>query len=795
MRVDFRAIVESTTSPLVIHRNLQILYANPAAIQLFGVRNSDQVVDSSLLNFVSPMYRSLVEEHIKGLKPPFESRAPLVVKVLTGSGNERLMELYCKSFEFCGEHSILSHLRDITEYKKAEAQYYKEYLTYRILRKLTSFNANSASIKDLMDHFFHLLTKYPFLRETVRGGWFFQEKHGKMELVSCKGNAPDPIISCLLDRSIDCLCHHAVETGRILSGCCTRIERAAPDGDTYQYFFPIKHKNDVFGLIILSMSGPPDIIENTVDFMRTFTDTLKIILEKKKIQSKLHNLSKAVEHCGDAIMITDGFGITEYANPACAQIYGMDAEELQGKYAYFARPENLVSQDFREIWKTLAQGRVWKGTLDIPLQDGHRHEVITSIAPIRDDAGSVVHYVCCQQDITAYNLLKAQFAQAQKMQELGTLAGGIAHDFNNMLAGISGNLYLLKKWIGDNPAAREKLANIEQIVQRAADMIRQLLAFARRDTYRMQRLSLVPCVRRSFKLIRTLIPENIHCELKVRDEDLIIHGDETMIHQILMNLVSNAKDALDGVRDPLIRIEVDQFEPDNSFIEQNRYFKEGIYARLRVTDNGCGIPKDKLEHIFDPFYTTKAQGKGSGLGLAMVFGAVKTHKGFIRVESKEGLGTSMSVYFPLLEEPEKVHDGDRETTNRIAQDGKGELILIADDDEQARRALAEVLSSMGYRVVSAKDGQEAIKMFERNQESVSLALLDVVMPQLSGIRVAEYFWSSRSDLPVIFMTGYDKDHVRSSENLSGSYEILSKPVDLDGLGRMIRSMLDIVPKI
>ncbi|MDQ6987243.1 MAG: ATP-binding protein [Mariprofundaceae bacterium] len=354
-----------------------------------------------------------------------------------------------------------------------------------------------------------------------------------------------------------------------------------------------------------------------------------------------------------------------------------------------------------------------------------------------------------------------------------------------MLAGITGNLYLLKATT-DSAEALEKVGNIEQLSFRAAEMIKQLLAFARKDRVDIKPLSFTSFSKETLRFLRTTVPENIEIYQNICADDLQIKGDATQLHQVLMNLVGNARDALDGVEAARLSIRLDVFEPDEDFMAGHESFKPGRYAHLSVEDNGCGIPKHRIKHLFEPFYTTKEQGKGTGLGLAMVFGAIQTHQGYVDVQSVKGEGTIFHIYIPLLEQqmPDSSPAADEEVIC-----GQSETILLVDDDRQVRETTAEVLEAMGYKVLLAVDGLEALAVFKAHQHEISLAILDVVMPRCGGAQLAGRIREIQPDLPIIFATGYDKEHVLDGEQIKNS-EILSKPFQLYALSRMIHSKLN-----
>ncbi|MDQ6956321.1 MAG: ATP-binding protein, partial [Mariprofundaceae bacterium] len=266
-------------------------------------------------------------------------------------------------------------------------------------------------------------------------------------------------------------------------------------------------------------------------------------------------------------------------------------------------------------------------------------------------------------------------------------------------------------------------------------------------------------------------------------------GDSTQMHQVLVNLVNNAYDALEGKSNPSITIKLERFYPDADFMEAHPYFRSEYYAHLSVEDNGSGIPEAQVQHLFEPFFTTKEVGKGTGLGLSMVFGAVKRHEGFIEVESVEGEGATFHVYLPLIDTDDDTYVPSLQKASPFYAAGH-EVILLVDDDAFVLEIVKEVLEDLGYQVLEACNGLEAVDVFTDNQDKISLMVTDVVMPKLGGIKAAERIRKLRPDMKVIFATGYDKGTALPSEILTSGSSILSKPYDIELLSRMIRKELD-----
>jgi len=514
------------------------------------------------------------------------------------------------------------------------------------------------------------------------------------------------------------------------------------------------------------------------------------ISERKRKEAELRKLSACIEQSGEAILITDKHGNIEYVNSSFSKLTGYSPKEaLYNSLAML----NSGSQDaafYENLWSSVLKGETWQGKVIDKRKDGSFYPALLTISPIHEESSnndSFTHFVVIQSDLTHLEDAEARFQQAQKMEAVGTLVGGIAHDFNNMLAGITGNLYLAKKRVQAQPEVVAKLDNIEQLSLRAAEMIQQLLTFSRKGIVDIKPLSLTPFIKETLKFLSTSVPENIILHQDVCNDDLLIKGDVTQLHQVLMNLINNARDAVENSPQPAITIALQACEVDAAMVSNKADVEAGLYARLSVSDNGEGIANDQMDALFDPFFTTKPVGKGTGLGLAMVYGAVKTHHGYIDVESTQGSGSTFHIYIPLeLDQAKVCHMQEKQDAIR----GSGELVLLVDDESIVRKAISAVLESFGYRVLQAEDGLQGLDVFKMHQHEVDIALLDLVMPVCGGVPLAKRMRELNPDLPVIFMTGYDKDHLLEKGEQLAHDLMLSKPVNFDALSHSIRQLLD-----
>jgi len=509
-----------------------------------------------------------------------------------------------------------------------------------------------------------------------------------------------------------------------------------------------------------------------------------IAIERDHYLKSLHKLSQAIEQTAEVITITDQHGIIEYVNPAFSNITGYSAEEAIGKTPQLFRDESYQPL-IEEMRNTIAQGKTWLGKVIEMKKDGSTYPAMLTISPIRDETGTITHHVSVHEDLSRIQQLEEQFYQAQKMEAVGTLVGGIAHDFNNMLAGITGNLYLARKAADGQVKITEKLSRIENLSLRAADMIKQLLTFANKDIVQKSSVPLTPFLKETLKLHQVSVPENVSLNLEIVD-DMQVSGDITQLQQMLLNLITNARDAVVDVSEPRIDIKLEQYYADPAFQRKHETYKQMEYAHLSISDNGHGIPEKNLAHIYEPFYSTKEVGKGTGLGLSMVFGSLKSHDGFIEVDSSENCGTTFHIYLPLL----KGARQNELTPHAETPPGHGETILLVDDETDVLETIGEVLHSLGYHLFKAEDGEAALTLFAEQSDKIDLILTDIVMPKAGGFELAARARKIKPQIPVIFATGYDKNLATGFETELKNCETLNKPYSIEQIAQTIRKMLD-----
>jgi PAS domain S-box-containing protein len=418
-----------------------------------------------------------------------------------------------------------------------------------------------------------------------------------------------------------------------------------------------------------------------------------------------------------------------------------------------------------------------------PEGDGREFEI--RAVPMVDKNGELEGIIEIVRDITSHRNLEEQFRQAQKMESIGTLAGGIAHDFNNILSAVLGYGEFALEDLAEDHRARKSVQTIIEAGMRASHLTKDLLLFSRKQISRKEPADINQILSRIEKFIRRIIGEDIHCATILANEPLVIFADSHQVDQVLMNFATNARDAMPAGGH--FSISTERLELDQDFIDTHGFGSPGPYARITVTDTGKGMDKQTAAKIFEPFFTTKEMGKGTGLGLAVVYGIIKDHQGYINVYSEPGKGTTLTVYLSLIENERRDH---QESSGLEKPRGGRETILLAEDDATVRELFSRVLTQYGYTVVEAMNGEEAIRLFAQRRGAIDLVLFDLVMPKMNGKQAFESIQRLQPDIKAIFISGYAPENIQLKELLDLHIDILPKPVSPRKLLRTVRDLLD-----
>jgi PAS domain S-box-containing protein len=408
------------------------------------------------------------------------------------------------------------------------------------------------------------------------------------------------------------------------------------------------------------------------------------------------------------------------------------------------------------------------------------------VEPLRDGDGIVHGAICMALDVTDRKKLEEQFRQAQKMEAVGRLAGGIAHDFNNLLMVIQGYADLLAERLNEGDPLRRNAEQIRAASQRAAALTQQLLAFSRKQILAPKVLNVHTVVTDLEKILRRVIGEDIELRTSSTADLWLIKADRSQVEQVIMNLAVNARDAMPtGGR---LTIETANVEFDMSISNPPTVLAPGKYVMLAVSDNGCGMDEKVQAHIFEPFFTTKEKGKGTGLGLATVYGVVKQSGGYIWVYSEAGRGTTFKIYLPRIEE-ENVPSTRERLPSATATPRGSEVILLAEDEKGVRELAREYLETSGYTVLVAEDGRAAIELASKHSGIIHLLMTDVVMPGIGGPEVAERIKILRPEIKVLYMSGYTDQAIMHQGVLQSGAILLQKPFTLAALASKLREIL------
>lgn len=509
------------------------------------------------------------------------------------------------------------------------------------------------------------------------------------------------------------------------------------------------------------------------------------ITEIKRTQDSLRKLSYAVEQSPISIVITDTTGTIEYTNPKFTEVTGYTSDEAIGLNPRILKSGNMPDEFYQNLWDTILKGGVWQGEFHNRKKNGELYYEAASISPIYNDEGSISHFVCVKEDITERKRLEQQFRQVQKMEAIGQLAGGVAHDFNNMLGVIIGCAELSLEKAKQDASLRKNLEAILAAGHRSNEITRQLLAFARKQAIAPRILDLNETVEGMLKLLRRLIGEDIDLGWLPGTKLGPVKMDPSQIDQILANLCVNARDALVGVGK--VTIETQNATFDDAYCAEHEGACPGEYVMLAVSDNGVGIDKATMDKIFEPFFTTKELGKGTGLGLATVYGIVKQNAGFINVYSEPDHGSTFKIYLPR--HAAKADQIPRQRPKAPTARGQ-ENILLVEDEYEVLHMVKQMLERLGYDVLIASTPGEAIRVASEKHGEIHMLLTDVIMPEMNGRNLAEKLSSRDPELKCLFMSGYTDSAIAHHGVLDERANFIQKPFSRHELAVKVREVLD-----
>jgi len=735
-------IRDSVDGILVVDPQGVVLFANPAAQRMLG-RPSDEMLGANL-----------------GV-PTLDGDSTEMDMLLPG-GDSVPVEVRSNKTLWEGQAAIYVALRDLTERRNAEAVLRESEAKYRALfetmaQGVVYFNAENkfASANPAARRMLGLLPDQFIGKDAGDLRWRLVQEDGSDFSVE---NLPSRIV---------------FQTGRKVSNVVIGFQNAHDDTRRW-----------------IRVNAAPQFKPGEERPFQVYA-TLEDITESKKAFDQSQRLAAIVRSTGNAIISKTLDGTITTWNPAAERMYGYDAEEAIGKNINMLVPDEAKADLERTLESIRSGNRVTNYETIRRRKDGALIDVSLTVSPIHDEAGHVVGSSAIAQDISQLKravaerqVMEEQFHQSQKLESIGRLAGGVAHDFNNMLNVILGYGELMLTKLEEADPLWEYTREVVEAGKRAAALTRQLLAFSRKQTLRPRVLNLNDIISNLKKMLGRLIGEDIQLTTALAEDLCRVEVDPGQIEQVIMNIAVNARDAMP--QGGVFTIETRNVALDERYAKEHINVEPGNYALLIMSDNGCGMDETTRKRLFEPFFTTKAMGKGTGLGLATVYGIIAQSKGYIWFYSEPGKGTAFKIYLPCtttLKSPTKV------TADLIETPGSGQTILVVEDEASLRKLCAAVLKKAGYHVLAAANGGEALLLIEEKKMQPDLILTDVVMPGMSGKVLADRLKQALPHIRVLFMSGYTDDAIVQHGVLGSGMPFIEKPFNTTTLVNKVGALL------
>jgi len=735
------AMVDLAPSAITVHDFAgRFLYTNQKNLEMHGY-SREELMALNLRDFDVPSSAALIEERMNLMRDCGE--ASFEVEHYCKDGTTFPLELFVKLVDWYGKPALLSIGKDIRERKRAEEALKRSEEYFRVIIE------NVSDVIILLDDKGAITYVSPSVERIA--GYRAEELIGKSGF--------DFIMPDELHRAVE-------DFSRALS----------LKGSAVHNSFRVRHKNG-------SMLFVEGIGKNLIDSQAVsgFMINAHDITKRKKAEEELRIFMESVENSSDAVGMSTPEGKHYYQNRAFDELFGPVGENP---------PESVyVDPDIgHEVFRAIMAGGQWTGEVQMYAKDRRILEILLRAYANKDESGRITALVGIHTDITdrkraeeEKEKLQAHLTQAQKMESVGTLAGGIAHDFNNLLMGIQGHASLMMLGLDPSDPHHVRLKNIEELVRSGADLTGQLLGFARGGRYDVKPVSINDIVEKSCAMFgRTKKEITIH--QKYAQDPCIVEADRSQMEQVFMNLFVNAWQAMPGGGDMFV--ETEKVVLDEIHAMPGRV-APGRYVKVTITDTGTGMDAQTKERIFDPFFTTKGMGRGTGLGLATVYGIIKGHRGMITVDSEPGQGTTFTLYLPASE---KDPAGERKSAGEFLRGT--ETILLVDDEPMVLEVSRELLESMGYRVYATGSGQEALAVYHEKRNEIDLVVLDMVMPGISGGETFDRLREINPGMKVLLSSGYSINGQAQEILDRGCNGFIQKPFRLEALSRRVREALD-----
>jgi PAS domain S-box-containing protein len=573
-------------------------------------------------------------------------------------------------------------------------------------------------------------------------------------------------------------------------------DEALKHGFSAAISLPLRDDAAVFGVMVI-LAGEADafnddevrLLEELTDDLSAGITTIRKETEQAKIKEEQLLLAAVIAQESEGVMTFDQDGTVQYVNPAWEKICGIPENSLAGKNLHALAENPHCRRLYQAMQESVASGETVTGSFVCHRTDGTRFEIDTRVSPVRGLAGKVVRHVAVIHDVTHEVQLEKQLLTAQKMEAIATLSGGIAHDFNNILAAIITNTELTLDDLSEHSTEHEQLKIVLKAALRGKQLVKQIKTISQQAGSERVPVRVENVVAECLLLLRATLPASIEIRKYIAPELGLVSADPTQLHQVILNLCTNAAEAMQDGRG-VLEIRLEPFQHLAAYEIDYPGLPSGDYLRLTVTDTGHGMDRAIMERIFDPFFTTKGKSKGTGLGLSVVHSIVKSHGGTIVVDSEPGQGTSFKIFLPRLSSIDQPAEKNRVVPLR----GGRESILLVDDEAELVYSGRKMLERLGYQVVTASDGLEAFQCFLAEPHRFDLVITDQTMPDMTGEMLAREMLNIRADLPIILCSGHgasvDGEVCRMRAREIGIRELIAKPFEREEMTRVIRRVLD-----
>lgn len=747
----YRQLVEMSPDAVCVHSKGTLVFANSAAAKLLGASSPDALLGKPVLDIVHPDCRQTVVERVKMMNEEGKSVPLIEEKFLRFDGTAVDVEVIAIPFVFQGERAIQVVARDISARTQAERE-------IKLLAQTVASTKDCVSITDLDDRI--IFANDAFL-ETY--GYGREELKGKHVSVLRPGSTPSSVTDQIRDATLK-------------GGWYGEIFNRRKDGTE----FPIELWTSV--------------VRNDLDEPVATVGVARDITERRKAEELMRKLQHAIEQSDEVIFMTESDGTITYVNPSFEHVYGFGRSEAIGKTPRILKGGALSNDYYREFWAQLLAGKVVRGELVNRTKGGDDITIDSSVSPIHGAEGSIIGFIAVQNDITKQKRadeerkrLEMELFQAQKIESVGTLAGGVAHDFNNILGIILGHATLLDQEVGNSAKFLKSRDSIIAAARRGASLVQQILTFARKTEISFETVNVNDTIADLVRMMEETFPKTISFSLRLCADAPHIEADRTRLHQTFLNLCVNARDAMP--EGGTITISTDRLV--------GRHLPPGTagsgaeeYLCVRISDTGVGMDASTQRRIFEPFFTTKPEGKGTGLGLAVVDGIMKSHAGYIEVESEPRRGTTFLLYFPVSS---NVHrsTGQQQSPFGSARGGS-ETILLVEDEEALLDMVRGLLELKGYTVLVASNGEEALRLYSQRRREIALVVSDMGLPKLDGGNLYLQIRAANPEAKVVLVSGYVEPDTKAALLNKGVRAFVQKPYVPQEILKQVREVLDTV---